>query len=81
MKYGRDINRKLRKRKNMDNHIKFLYNRISAGKMTFDFEKIKYKKKISKLTGKEELSLRTEKEIKYIIDRLVSLQELNKNKK
>jgi len=62
----------------VENHIQFLYKNISSGKMTMDLDKLSTKTVINKLTGKPETSNRSHKETKYIIDRLVSLQEKNK---
>lgn len=56
----------------MDNHVDFLYKAISSGKITLDFDKL-----MAKQVG-ENTIYRNHKDTKYIIDRLVSLQELNK---
>lgn len=68
--------RKQRRQEELEKHIQFLYNLSKTHQINMD--KISSYQKYSKYLNDTMTFSRSPKQVRYIIDRLVSLQEANK---
>jgi hypothetical protein len=70
-RYFKNLFRKQNHLKSLKNHVEWLDTLMKAGK-EIDMDKLTSYQFISKLTGEKETVQRNSKDVKFIIDRLVS---------